>query len=301
MASGQFARRIHYDLEPLHRRLAAFNRSRRELTVETADWQQQLRQEHDLRVVEGHVIEAERERVAPLAAQAPTQPHELVVWLEALREPEAQQRHALLDFLARHANRADMSWFLVQELESEEALEDAFALAQLNLPWRPKLEVARCYWDEMGQGNASAMTSRVLENLRHELQVEVTHLPVWETVARANSLLGLVSNRRYTFQALGALAAIELTIGADAKLLGAGLQRLGFSLESCAYFDSRARLSRARSYAWNHDVILPLVAQDARCATALAEGALMRLASVKRCFERYSLELLPSPAHYSGL
>jgi hypothetical protein len=41
------------------------------------------------------------------------------------------------------------------------------------------------------------------------------------------------------------------------------------------------------SLAWNEEAIVPLVAEDPRIATALAEGALMRLLCGKRCFERY--------------
>jgi hypothetical protein len=41
------------------------------------------------------------------------------------------------------------------------------------------------------------------------------------------------------------------------------------------------------SEAWNAEAIAPLVAEDPRRATALAEGALIRLKCGARCFERY--------------
>ncbi len=291
MASGQIARRIDDGLEPLHRRLAEFNRARLSPSLDVVDWQQQLRQEHDLRVVEGHVLESERSRIAAIAKQAPTQPRELVDWLEALREPAELHSHALFSWLARSADHSELTWFLVQELTSPETPEDLFALAQLQLPWRSKLEIGRCYWDEMGQGYAAAMRSRILDNFTHDLHVDATHPLVWEELARSNLMLGLCSNRRYGYHALGALGAVELTMGSPARLVAEGLSRLGYSVEASAYFASRAKLAKLRSHAWNQDVILPLVAQDARCARAIAEGALMRIASANRCFERYARQL----------
>jgi hypothetical protein len=45
------------------------------------------------------------------------------------------------------------------------------------------------------------------------------------------------------------------------------------------------------SEAWNAEAIRPLVEANPGIAHAIAEGALMRLACVARCFERYRLEL----------
>jgi hypothetical protein len=104
-------------------------------------------------------------------------------------------------------------------------------------------------------------------------------------------MLGLATNRRYGFQALGALGLVELTAGAAAASIHAGLTRLGFSATTCAYFDTREKLSTLRSHSWKEGVLLPLVAQDARRAAAIAEGALMRLVADARCVQRYQTEL----------
>ena len=45
------------------------------------------------------------------------------------------------------------------------------------------------------------------------------------------------------------------------------------------------------SLAWNAEAIRPLVEENPACATAIAEGALMRLKCGERCFERYRREL----------
>jgi hypothetical protein len=48
-----------------------------------------------------------------------------------------------------------MQWFLTQEIAGEAGFEDLTAFTQIRLPVRPKLELARTYWDEM------AMTTHV--------------------------------------------------------------------------------------------------------------------------------------------
>jgi len=290
VSSGSYARQLDHSLEPLHRQLAEFNRQRLVPTLELSDWQAQLRREMSLRVIEGHFLEHERAQVATEAEAAPSDPRQFIDWFETLRETAAGQQLRFFQWLAHDADRDALSWFLTQEMACVDDPEDLFALAQLKLPWRPKIEMARCYWDEMGQGYAAAMRLRIGESLSHELQIDATEPPVWEALARSNLMLGLAINRRYGFHVIGALGALELTAAGPAKLLSAGLLRLGFSLEAGAYFASRAKLGVLRSYSWNQDIILPLVAQDSRCASAIAEGALMRLASSARCLRRYEHE-----------
>jgi hypothetical protein len=296
VASGQFVRQ-HQQLEPLHRRLAEFNRLRFTPSLESGEWQSGLRQEVELRLAEGHFLESERARAAQLAEAVPTQPEEFVDWFDGLRATGARGSHDFYRWLAESATRSELSWVLSQELAGEDIPEDLFALTQLRLPWRPKLEMARCYWDEMGQGHASAMRARILDGLEREIHVELTQPPLWECLARSNLMIGLASNRSYAFQAIGALGALELTTAGPARALAAGLKRLGFAIESSAYFASRGKVGVLRSHAWNQEVILPLVARDARVATAVAEGAFMRLAADARCIERYSAELRQRAKH----
>lgn len=245
----------------------------------------------ELRVVEGHVIETERQQVSIIAQAAPDQPREFVDWFESLREVGAAQSYGFYQWLAESADRDELSWVLTQEVAGGDNPEDLFALTQLCLPWRAKLEIARCYWDEMGQGQAAAMRARILDGFTRELQAEATEAPAWEVLARSNLMLALASNRHYAFQSIGALGTVELCSPGPARFVSAALRRLGFSLEASAYYNSRSKLGVLRAHAWSYDVILPLIAQDSRISKAVAEGALMRLAADARCLERYKREL----------
>jgi Iron-containing redox enzyme len=296
MAFHQVVRPFERSLEPLHRRLADFNRLRLQPRFDVEDWQQQLRQEMELRTVEGHVIEAERARARAEAETAPTQPRELVTWLAQLRERFDAQSEGLYPWLSQRASRREMSWFLAQELAGEERMADWLSLAQIEQGRRAKLEMARNYWDEMGQGNATATRAHLLECLERELLLDATHPPAWECLARSNLMMGLTCNRRYAFQAIGALGFLEATAGRAASALDAGLARLGVSAEARGFWAVRHRLAPLRAHAWYEHVVVPWVAQDARCARAIAEGALMRFAADARCHRRYQAALgVPGP------
>ena len=53
------------------------------------------------------------------------------------------------------------------------------------------------------------------------------------------------------------------------------------------YFDLHAVLDVRHSEDWNAKVLTPLVVEDPSRATAIAEGALIRLEAGARCFARY--------------
>ncbi len=85
---------------------------------------------------------------------------------------------------------------------------------------------------------------------------------------------------------------IELTAPGRSACTAAALRRLGFSDRVRRYFDLHAVLDVKHSEDWNREALIPLVEEDPRRATAIAEGALMRLRCGARCFDRYRQELL---------
>jgi hypothetical protein len=114
---------------------------------------------------------------------------------------------------------------------------------------------------------------------------------VSEALALGNLMVALAMNRRYAYQSIGALGAIELTAPGRAVCVNQGLKRLGFDGDVRRYFAVHSTLDVKHSEAWNREVSRPLVAENPEVAPALAEGALLRLTAGARCFERYRQEL----------
>ncbi|HEX3596260.1 MAG TPA: iron-containing redox enzyme family protein [Polyangiaceae bacterium] len=254
------------------------------------DWEQRMKHEVAFRVLEGHFIERERVAALHVAVGAPDDPDAFVRWFETLRSIGPGQNDPLFPWLAEKATLSQMKWFLRQEVGGEAGFDDLVALTQVRLPVVAKLELARNYWDEMGQGHESGMHGPMLDHLASSMELP-DHDVVWESLALGNLMLGLAANRHYAYQSLGALGVVELTAPARAVCVNDGLKRLGVAGDVRRYFALHATLDVRHSETWNRDVLRPLVASNPRVARPIAEGAWMRLTAGARCFERYRREL----------
>jgi len=276
----------------LHERLARSHALRLAPRLEESSWESSLQEEVACRRLERAFVEGERAAVASQIRHVPVQADAFIAWFEDLKQHGPGQGDPLFPWLASHASHPEMCWFLRQEMAGEAGFEDLVALTQVKLPSRPKLELARNFWDEMGQGNESGMHGPMLCRLERELPGSDVQ-PVWESLALGNLMVALATSRSYAYQSLGALGVIELTAPGRAELVNAGLKRLHFEGAARRYFALHATLDVRHSQTWNREVLAPLVAENPRVAPLLAEGALMRLRAGARCFERYRSELMP--------
>jgi hypothetical protein len=282
--------------DALHRELAFFNRGRLSPGIPGPGWQTMLRDEWRMKIIEGNFVERERFRLAAELERVPSEADAFVAWFETLKQNGPGQRDPLFPWLAQSASFEDMRWFLHQEVAGEAGFEDLVALTQVKMPDRAKLELARNYWDEMGRGNASGMHGPMLGRLAAAFSLApVPETTVWELLALGNLMTALAANRRYAYQSIGALGAIELTAPGRAASVSQALRRLGLSGKARLYFELHATLDVRHSEAWNREVLRPIVAENPNAARPIAEGALLRLTAGARCFARYRREFgLPS-------
>ena len=110
---------------------------------------------------------------------------------------------------------------------------------------------------------------------------------MWEALALSNLLIGLAANRRYAWQAVGALGMAEPSTADRARRAVLGMKRLGMGGDDRLH----SALGCNHLAAWNAEVLLPLLEEDPARAPFLAEGALLRLRAGARCFRRYRAEL----------
>jgi hypothetical protein len=237
-------------------------------------------------------VEELRALVVEEASEAPTTPDAFVAWFEDFKATGPGQHDRLFPWLADQADRDELRWFLSQEAAGEAGFDDLVALTQVKLPARAKLELARNYWDEMGRGNPKGMHGPMLNQLVGilDLDTQIEHT-VWESLALANAMTAMATSRSYAWHSVGALGVIELTAPDRSAHTAKALRRIGLSGSERRYFDLHAVLDIKHSRDWNDEAIRPLVEEDPRRATAMAEGALIRLHCGARCFERYRAHL----------
>ena len=273
------------------RRLASFNRRRftpeLDVGLESTSFAGDS-EESDLHRQELDFVHDELRAVEGQASAAPTDPDAFVQWFERLEAVGPGQHDPLFEWLETSASKEAMTWFLAQEVAGEAGFEDLVALTQIKMPTRAKLELARNYWDEMGQGQASAMHGPMLSRLADELGIASRlEEAVWESLAMSNLMIGMAVHRRHAYRSIGALGVIELTAPGRARKVNEGLKRLGFGGEARRYYALHSTLDLKHSEAWNREILRPLVASDPRMARPIAEGALARLTAGARCFDRY--------------
>lgn len=232
-----------------------------------------------------------RAEVQDEAAAAPTDADGFIAWFEGLEENGPGQHDRLFDWLEAEATLDDLKLYLAQEAAGEAGFDDLVALTQVRMPERPKMELARNYWDEMGRGNMKGMhgpmLAYVVEALELRPRIETT---CWESLALANAMTAMATNRDFAWHSVGALGVIELTAPARSASVSRTMRRLGFEAKLRRYFDLHAVLDIKHSEEWNKEAIRPLVedSSEGRArARAMAEGALMRLKCGERCFTRY--------------
>ncbi len=277
------------DPHELHVGLNAFNRARLQPCLPSEDWKADLPFMHSAELIEARFVEEERSQTRSQLATMPRNPEGFVEWFLSLKETGPGQYDPFFDYLAREANRSELQYFIKQEYCGEIGFDDLIALTQVRLPERAKLELARNFWDEQGQGVAGDVHGPLYTAMAHELGVHDTRDDelLWETLAVANLLTALACNRRYTWQSLGALSVIELTSPTRASRVVQGLERVGLSDIGCRYFRLHAVLDVEHWNAWLAEVIIPLVSSTPELAVALAEGALLRLNAGARLIRRY--------------
>ena len=280
------------DPETLHRRLAHWNHRRLEAGLPGDDWRAQLHEEHQMRALEAGWVESLRAEIAPAVADVPSEPQPFVAWFKSLKAEGPGQYDPLFDWLADEATLEEMSWFLTQEAAGEAGFDDLVAMTQVKLPPMAKLELARNYWDEMGQGNYGGMHGPMLDRTVEGLGLKPTiDGTAWQSLALANTLTAFATTRRYAYLSVGALGVVELTAPTRVAKVAEGLKRLGCEPKVRKYFNLHAVLDLKHSEDWNREALIPLVSEDPRRARALAEGALIRLEAGRRCFEVYRAHL----------
>jgi hypothetical protein len=274
------------------RRLAHWNRERLAPQLPSDDWQFVFDRDIRMQRLEIAFIEELRDGIREMASVVPTDADGFAKWFEALRQDGPGQGDRLFPWLAHDASRDQLRWFFEQEAAGEAGFDDLVAMTQVKLPTGPKLELARNYWDEMGRGNAKGMHGPMLDALVATLAVSpVIENTVWESLALANAMTAMATNRRYAWHSVGALGVIELTAPGRSAQVAQGLRRIGLSDRERRYFDLHAVLDVKHSADWNREALRPAVEEDPRRAVAIAEGALIRLTCGSRCFERYRSEL----------
>jgi hypothetical protein len=181
-------------------------------------------------------------------------------------------------WLATEASWEELVHFLAVEGGPDGGFDDLVALCQVGLVGEAKLEMARNYWDEMGNGSLEAV-----HTVLHDDLVAAAGSPVipddeqTDEALERSALNGLLATNRYLQpEFVGALGMTELQAGPRCRLVLKGLERLGAPAAMLPFYREHAEVDPRHGADWVQHAVKPLVAADPLWGRRIVRGACWR-------------------------
>ena len=185
---------------------------------------------------------------------------------------------AAYEYVAREASWDELVRFLALEGGPAGGFDDLVAACQIGLTGLPKVELARNYWDEIGNGDPAAVHTVLHERL--VAAVGMPRIPREEQSAAAleRAALGglLATNHWLQPEMLGALGLIELQAGPRCRLVLAGLTRLGAPADAFPFYEVHAEVDPRHGQDWLVNAIVPVLETRPEWAGRIVLGAQWR-------------------------
>jgi hypothetical protein len=181
-------------------------------------------------------------------------------------------------WVAEEANLAELRRFLAIEGGPDGGFDDLVAQCQMGLSGTPKMELARNYWDEMGNGDPAAVHTdlhRQMANIVGVSELDPGKLPV---AALQRAALGglLATNRWLQPEMVGALGLTELQAGPRCRLVLAGFRRLQIPPEGQRFYAVHAEVDPRHGKDWLDNAVAPLTSLSPDWNARMIRGAAWR-------------------------
>src|SRR5688500_16054835 len=184
---------------------------------------------------------------------------------------------AVSRFVAEDAEYDELVDFLTLEGGPDGGFDDLVAACQIGLDGEPKLELARNYWDEMGNGEAADIHTELHRRLSRALGITAVPRHEQPLEALERSVLGslLATNRGLQPEMVGALGLIELQAGPRCRKVLEGLRRVGAPDDAIPFYEVHAAVDPKHGKDWVDHVVTPLADNDT-WAEGMVRGARWR-------------------------
>lgn len=185
---------------------------------------------------------------------------------------------AAYEWVAREATWPEVVRFLALEGGPDGGFDDLVALCQVGLTGEAKVELARNYWDELGNGSPAAVHTVLHDRLVAAIdmpRIPLSAQPV-EALERA-ALGGLLSTNHWLQpEMLGALGLIELQAGPRCRKVLQAFDRLGAPADAYPFYAEHAEVDPRHGKDWLDNAIVPVVAEHPDWAERILRGAVWR-------------------------
>ena len=181
-------------------------------------------------------------------------------------------------WVADDADLDDLVAFIAVEGGPDGGFDDLVAACQVGLGGRAKLELARNYWDEMGNGDLAAVHTELHHRLVNALDLPRVSRREQPTTALERSALGglLATNRWLQPEMVGALGLIELQAGPRCRKVVTALTRLSAPADALPFYIEHADVDPRHGKDWLDNAVVPLVEAEPEWGPRIVRGARWR-------------------------
>lgn len=233
------------------------------------------------RVLEDHLLGSELRLIPKSIESSPENGSEYIRWLKTLiKEHPSSQHPFYTEFLNNRANKDQLRYFMAQESTLDPRFDDILALMQIGAPSVAKMEMAKNYWDEMGNGEDGKVHSALFKQTLIELEVDQTYISEnvsIEAMVTGNISACLALEQRFLWMAVGYFGVIEYVPPRRLKYLVTAMVRNGLTDDAIAYHRLHAVIDAHHATGWFNNVVIPAVRDNSARRHAVSRGAFLRL------------------------
>ncbi|PMQ10645.1 hypothetical protein PseAD21_15745 [Pseudomonas sp. AD21] len=165
-------------------------------------------------VLEGAMLQYEMQGLSDADVSGfPANGKEYVKWLKKLVSKSPSSVHPFYThFLSEEATATDVKYYLIQETNLDPKFDDIQAFMQIGLPVGQKLELAKNYFDEMGNGVEADVHSRMFAQTLRATGVDDSDMSsamLLQSIVSGNVSSCLALSRRHYFKAVGYFGVTE--------------------------------------------------------------------------------------------
>jgi hypothetical protein len=199
--------------------------------------------------------------------------------VQAMRAVAARDRlPAAYKWLAKTATWEQVVEFLALEGGPDGGFDDLIAVCQVGLSGTAKLELAKNFWDEMGQGDLAAVHTQLHADLVAAVDMPAIPRPELPVAALERVALGglMATNRWLQPEMIGALGLLELQAGPRCRLVLQAFDRLGAPEGAYPFYVEHAEVDPVHGKDWMDKAIEPLAGERPEWGPRMVKGAWWR-------------------------
>ena len=212
---------------------------------------------------------------------------EFIIHLEKMICNHATFQHPFFtDFLTNKASFDDMRFYLAQETLPR--FDDLLAMIQIGSPMQMKIELAKNYWDEMGNGIASQAHTTMFAKVKQYFKVTETfsHNNILASSLVSDNLSAMLAlYREHYAKAIGFQAVTEFCVPHRFKYFIKGCRRIGVPEDILAYHILHTDIDGEHAQGWFQEIVKPLVVQYPESIKHIIQGAELKLNSSQYFFD----------------